>query len=627
MAMGAHRCRRRGAALAALSVIAVAASGLSSPRVSDLRLSTPQGALEIGAVRTNATWLGVALAQAADATLENVTFDVGGITYRLPRVVFSGSSLSRADLVALFDSRDAAGARLARLSAREVSIPELRIEQASAGGRQVTVYRDLVARDVVDGRIASLTSGGATLEVTGAKAGMAKGSAGAMVVRGLDLAYAAELYGRTAASPTTAARTVYASFALDDLAVSEPNGAEVRIARLSGTDFKARPSATSWGDSMRILGEAQDIENASPAERSRLFGILADLLESFEPGSTEATGIEMRNARAKEQPVGRIARLAVVGGGARQPAEARAEGLEIVSNNGTARIEAIDFAGFSMTDALKGLAERPADKLDPADLRKLVPLIGTIRFTGLDVDAKYGDLANGSSKAAGPDTIRFGIRGIEMTADKPIDGVPTNLRLAVENVTFAVPSNAQDDGLKTLAALGYGTLDLSLVTAASWNEAGSELVVREVSVRGTDMGSAVLRGVLADVGRDVFNPDGAVAAAALVGARARNLHLTIENKGLFERVIAAEARKGKKSPEELRREYGMAAAVAVPAMLGNAPAAKTLGQAVARFIAKPGRLTISMTAKDPAGLGIADLAATAEPAAILDKLEITATAE
>src|SRR5918993_1876005 len=189
-----------------------------------------------------------------------------------------------------------------------------------------------------------------------------------------------------------------------------------------------------------------------------------------------------------------------------------------------------------MTDVLRGLAKRPAEKLDRADLRKLVPLIGTVRLTGLDVDAKYADLANGSSKAAGPDTIRFGIRGIEMTADKPIDGVPTNLRLAFDNVTFAVPPNAQDDGLKTLAALGYGALDLSLVTAASWNEAGNELVVREVSVRGADMGSAVLRGVLTDVGRDVFNPDSAVAAAALVGARARNVHLTIENKGLFERV-------------------------------------------------------------------------------------------
>jgi hypothetical protein len=529
----------------------------------------------------------------------------------------------------LFDSHEAAGARLARLSAREVSIPELRIEQPAAGVRQVTVYRDLVARDIAGGRIASLTSGGATLEVTGAKAGTAKGSAGPMVIRDLDLAYAAELYGRTA-PPTAEARTVYASFALDDLDISAPDGAEVRIARLSGTDFKARPSATSWGESMRILGEAQNLENASPAERSRLFGILADLFESFELGSTEATGVEIRNAKAKEPAVGRIARLALVGGGAQRPGEARVEGMEIVSNNGTARIETIAFSGFSARDALQGLKEfgqKRAEKLDPADLRKLVPTIGTIRLTGLDVDAKYGDPSNGRSKAAGPETLRFGIRGVEMTANKPMDGIPTNLRLAVENVTFAVPPNPQDDGLRTLAALGYGALDLSLVSAASWNEVGNELVVREVSVRGAEMGSAVLRGVLADVGRDVFSPDSAVAAAALVGARARNLHLTIENKGLFERVIAAESRKGQKSPEDLRREYGMAAAVAVPAMLGNAPAARSLGQAVARFVAKPGRLTISITAKDPAGLGIADLAATPEPAAILDKLAITATAE
>jgi hypothetical protein len=62
-------------------------------------------------------------------------------------------------------------------------------------------------------------------------------------------------------------------------------------------------------------------------------------------------------------------------------------------------------------------------------------------------------------------------------------------------------------------------------------------------------------------------------------------------------------------------------------MLGNSAQAKTLGQAVARFVAKPGRLTISATTKDPAGLGLADVIATPEPAAILNKLEITATAE
>jgi hypothetical protein len=114
---------------------------------------------------------------------------------------------------------------------------------------------------------------------------------------------------------------------------------------------------------------------------------------------------------------------------------------------------------------------------------------------------------------------------------------------------------------------------------------------------------------------------------ALVGATARNIDLTIENEGLFERLIAREAEKQKRPPEDLRREYGMAAAVGVPATLGNTASAKAIGQAVARFIAKPGRLNISMRTKDPAGLGIADLMSATEPAALLDKLDITATAE
>jgi hypothetical protein len=62
-------------------------------------------------------------------------------------------------------------------------------------------------------------------------------------------------------------------------------------------------------------------------------------------------------------------------------------------------------------------------------------------------------------------------------------------------------------------------------------------------------------------------------------------------------------------------------------MLGNSANAKTIGQAVARFVAKPGKLTISARTKDPAGLGVADLGSIGEPGAILEKLEVTATAE
>jgi hypothetical protein len=290
------------------------------------------------------------------------------------------------------------------------------------------------------------------------------------------------------------------------------------------------------------------------------------------------------------------------------------------------RIGLIGFTGFSFQstlDGLKSLSDKPLKDIDPADMRALMPTIGTMRFSGLDFDVPN----TRETKEPKPENIRFTVKDIEVTADKPVNGVPTDLRMAMQNMSFAVPPDTTENGLKDLAAMGYKALDLSFLTAASWNEPGSELLVREVSLSGADMGRATLRGVLGNVGKDVFNPDSAVALVALVGATAKTLDLTVENKGLFERAIAEAARKQKRSPDDLRREYGIAAAVAAPAILGSSPSAKSLGQAIARFIAKPGRLSISAKTKDPAGLGIADIASLGEPAAILDRLEVTATAE
>jgi hypothetical protein len=563
--------------------------------------------------------------QTNPVSLDNIALDLGYAIYRMPRMEFSGVNLSQAELMALLDPRSSepAGPRLARLSAHEVRIPELRVEQNFAGAKQVTVYRDVVGRDIVNGKVASLTSAGATLEMTGPAAGSA--TSGPLMVANLDLAYAAAIYNQKAGPQAAETKTVYGSFSLDDLRISDPKGAEIRVARMAGKDFRARPTPESWSEAMRILGEAQDLEKTSAAERSRLFGVLADLFDAYDIGSIEATGFEVRDVKGKDQGTGRIARLAFTGGSPTQVADARAEGIDIVSAAGRARIGMIAFTGFSFRDTLQGLkslGDKPFDKMDPADLRRLVPTLGTMRFSGLDFD-----MPNETSSAPKPENIRFKVKDIELTADKPVNGIPTNLRMAVEGLAFVVPANSEEDGLKDLAAMGYRTLELSFATAASWNEPGNELVVREVSVRGADMGSLLLRGVLANVGRDVFNPDSAIAMTALVGATARNLDLTVENKGLFERLVAQEARKQKKSPEDLRREYGIAAAIAIPSMLGSSATAKAVGQAVARFVAKPGRLNISARTKDPAGLGIADFTTFPEPAAILDKLEVTATAE
>jgi hypothetical protein len=163
--------------------------------------------------------------------------------------------------------------------------------------------------------------------------------------------------------------------------------------------------------------------------------------------------------------------------------------------------------------------------------------------------------------------------------------------------------------------------------ALGWDEGSSELRIREVAVRGAEMGSASLKGVIGNVSKDVFNTDTAVATVALLGASARSLDIAVENKGLFEKLAAEAARKQRKTPEAVRREYAAAAAIAVPALLGNSGQAKQIGQTIASFLARPGRLSIAARTRDPAGLGVADLATLGEPAAVLEKLEVTATTE
>lgn len=618
--------RVRYFALAAVSAAAVAAAGIPGPTVHGLSIAVGDGQrLQIGTLRAGAGLIGIAFAQSAETvTLENVTLDLGYVSYKAPRIEFSGVSLSRAELAGFFDLTvtEPLAPRLARLSAKEIVAPEVVVEQKGAN-RSVTRYRNVVARDVVQGRMGSLTADGAAMEVV-VPDGKTTGALGRITARDLDLTEAARLYTTKAGAAPPEMKRIYGVFSMENLLVTGPKGVEMRIARIAGRDFMARPTRDSWAETVKAMGTTDTSDKASPAEKARAMNVMVDLFGAFQVGSMEATGFDFRDPSGKDKANGRIARMAYTGAATGQMAEARMEGLDFDGDDGRVRIANLSFTGFSFESTLEGLrsmAGNPIEKLDPAEARKLMPTIGTMRFSGLDVD-----VPDPETKEKGP-KLRFAVREIEVTADKPLNGVPTNLRLGVDGVSFSVPPGAKQDGLRELAEIGYTRVDLSGLVAASWNEAGNELVVREVSVRGGDMGGVTLRGTVGNVTKDVFSPDTTVALVSLIGATAKTVDITVENKGLFEKLLTQQAVQQKKSADDLRREYGMAAAVGVPALLGNTGSAKALGQALARFITKPGRLAISAKAKDRAGLGLADFATISEPATILEKLEVTATAD
>lgn len=114
---------------------------------------------------------------------------------------------------------------------------------------------------------------------------------------------------------------------------------------------------------------------------------------------------------------------------------------------------------------------------------------------------------------------------------------------------------------------------------------------------------------------------------ALLGATAKNVELKLQNLGLAEKLIENEAKKSKRKVEDVRREYGMMASLGLAAILGPSDGAKALANAIARFVAKPGTLTVKANAKTATGLGLADVITLGDPTEIFDKIDVEATAE
>jgi hypothetical protein len=573
-----------------------------------------------------------AFAQSADSfSLDNVRFTWGDFTYEAKWIDFSGVTVSRRDVESLFSSASEPFAdRLTRISARQVTAPEIKVTQKLGKATQTIFYRNVSLNDVVQGQIAKSVIGAMAIEQTGVK-GNVLFSYGQTTVSDLNAPAFVRLYETkddSAAAPMT---RIYGAFTMDYLdMVDSGENVSVQIARLSGRDVMARPIRDSWGGIMAFFTEMGGKDNLSPEEETRLKSTVIDVMGSFDIGFVEATGIQFKGSPKgvpsgnDKKPTGSINRIAYTGATASQPADIRLEGFEAGGQDGRVKVGAISLTGFSLTPTLNGLKAlqgKPIENLDQEALRALVPTLGTLRLSGIDVD-----LPNESSEKI-TERVNFTLKDFEVTADRPVNGLPTNIRIEQRNLVIALPSNGTDDLAKELAALGYKSLDSSFLVAATWNEAANEIALKEVSVQGQDMGSLSLTGTIGNVTKDLFSPDEATAAAALIGAKAKAADIVVEDKGLLGRYLANAAKEQKTTPEALRTIYASAAPFVVSSMMGGSEQAKTLGQAVGRFIAKPGKLTLNAQPKNPSGFGVMDAMLASDPKEALAKLNISAKVE
>lgn len=571
----------------------------------------------------------------AAIALDEVVVPLGPVTLKAPKLELRGTSLSRDEARAVLDPAGPGPwrTRLERLNAREIVIPVLRVEQPAGGRVQVAVYHDVVARDVTAGRIGTLEAGGATLTVEGPGPDAA-GAYGRLSAREIDLPGLARLFTE-AGGPEAAPIRVYGGITAEDIALTGPDGAAFRIARIDARDLSARPTTIPWGETVRALADGAGkgtTEKPGSPERARMASLAADLLDGIGLGGLEISGIALAapGGGPRPNPVqASLARLTYAPEGG--TGLMKAEDLKVEAASGRVALKGLSLAGLSLKPVLEGLRRAAAGPLDPAEMRRYAPALARIAFDALDVDLPAQDSpaqdSPGRDPLAASGPVRFAVRSGSLDMSEPRDGVPTASRLVVDGLTTAVPPGTTAPVLSDLAGLGYTALDLSGRIDAHWDEAAREVSLRDVTLTGKDMGTARITGTIGGIGKEVFDPEPMVSSLALLGASAKTLGLTLENGGLFQRFVDQQAKAQSLKPEELQREYGTAAMLGIPAVLGGSPSARALGQAVSRFVVKPGRLSVSAAAKDPGGLGLMDFTTAPSPGKIFDRLTVDASAE
>ena len=583
------------------------------------------------AVQPGAAQAQEAASAVQDVTLQDVTLTFGDTVLKAPRLTASGTRLSKDELTALLKPGpgESWAARLVRLDAASLAMPELRVERTGgAGATPVVTYRDVVARDVRAGRAAELTAAGASILLEG---GPQKGTGtyGRMRATDLDLTVLARLYGEPG-DGKSALQRIYATFAVDDVAYVDARGTAVKIARIEGRDLSGRQIPATWTGALQAF-TAVDYERLAPPERGRLMSLGADLAEAVSVGSLEATGLSVQEAKPRDAFSLGIARLGMTGSGV------LLEDIHFAGVDGAkARLARLSLDGFSLGPTVAALRKLATLTTPPSDaeLRLLTPALGTLALKDLSLDlppeAKAprdpAEKALADRTAPAPAGLHVGLRDGSMNFAPPRDGVPTAGRLSLSGLTLPASAVAGVPGLGSLGLYGYSDLDLALVADTAWDEAARELKLGEVSVSGKDMGSLRINGMIGGIGPEVFNPDVAVSSFAMLSATAKALDLTIENTGLFDRFIAAQSKVLSLKPEELKQEYVTASVFGVPAILGNSVGAKAIGAAMGQFVTKPGTLSVSLRPKNAAGIGMLEFSAAPTPAALFDRLEVNAKA-
>lgn len=548
------------------------------------------------------------------------------VAVEIPTIEAVQSSLDDETLRAIFSGNLANNAdALAGLDASSITIPEITIAidatiEGESRSSSVT-FSDLVLTDVTDGIAASVTLAGVAMDA-GEDGG---GEFGTVSAANFNIAGVLGLYGLVAPGTSTELQTIYSDFSFEGGSFEAPEIA-CTMGGMTIAEFKARPLSYSFADVMGLVQTLDEDSDPSPQAIGDLMRIYADMFTAFETSPSEFGGFECDGIDEDDRPIHFAIAGMTVGGmtGGLYPSVSM-NGLDItVEGDGTVQVGNITIKEMDLTGPIAAIQAAPA-AIDEAWLaehaRDLIPAFAGFSFDNIVVDVPDPE-AEGQRIAASVGTY-------DLTLDGWFNGVPTDLNTSASNIIIDLPEESSDEQLAQLIALGLDTLDLGFVIDASWNEAEDTIDVSEISFTGADLATAALSGTIVNATEALFSLDENQTLAAAMGVAIRSLKLDLTDAGLSDLVLASVAAEQGGDSETLRPVYAGLAEGTVIGMLAGAAEAQKVGAALNSFISGKARsLTIELTSKEPAGLGMMDfMAAETDPTSLIGKVNIDATAK
>jgi hypothetical protein len=384
---------------------------------------------------------------------------------------------------------------------------------------------------------------------------------------------------------------------------------KVAIDEMSMENFRMRRPPPGYAAAVRRLFEEKEI----PEGETETFAahLAIDFLESFALGrisvrNVDATGPQVDRVRLRGFTMSDMS-LASIG-------EISLDGLSVtVPNQGDFSLERFALGGlvFPTAGALRAAAdaERDGREIDPLSLIPQLAFIEFLRAKGTLPDGPLGQL----------DRLRLELRD-------HVNSIPTTASADLRGLEVPVSALPDADAREMFAGIGLDKISVNYGYRLRWREADERLIVDDIHLEIEDLGSVTLSLTLGGLKREMFNvnydPERFLEDIAFEEAR-----IVYEDRSATDRALRYFAQQQGADPETLRQETADAIPLTLRIAIENDGLRAKIAPALKAFLLKPGRLTVTLRAKEPLPLAAVVAIAGLAPETLSEVLDINVEQE